>query len=187
MRSDDVEAVLETLVSLHEAQSAHDVDAVLAAYAIDGYANLAGLRAYNEQLMEADAFRGREVDLAHAECFLFRDTALVRPVLYRTSGRTRSFSYHFKRSEQGWRIIDNNRSFVPGRAICTERMPATAGRVVEHRGVLWTAGAVLLRGVGAAGERSALTGPCTKAGRAVSPAASPWAPGRPARRRPSAT
>ena len=59
-------------------------------------------------------------------------------MLYRTSGKTRSFSYHFKRSEQGWRIIDNNRSFVPGQAICTERMRATAGRVVEHRGVLWT-------------------------------------------------
>jgi len=84
MRSDDVEAVLETLVSLHEAQSAHDVDAVLAAYAIDGYANLAGLRAYNEQLMEADAFRGREVDLAHA-----RDRGTGRRTPWRALDRRR--------------------------------------------------------------------------------------------------
>jgi uncharacterized protein YndB with AHSA1/START domain len=129
--------IIATLDRLHAAQEAHDLDGMLAVYG-DGYVDASGMRRYFEGLIEADAFRDRTVDLAAAEVFVFRDQALVKPVVYKTPRGPRAFSYHLDRQPDGrWAIIDNNRAHLPGDRMYSERFIRNAGRVVGSRGMVW--------------------------------------------------
>ena len=130
--------ILDTLERLHAAQESHDVDEMMKAYAAQGFVRLPDLRAYFEGLVERDAFRTRTVDMTECETFVYRDSALVRPVIYHTRKGPRFFSFHLSRRDDGkWRIIDNNRSQSRHEQSYTAEFMANAGKVVGFRGMLW--------------------------------------------------
>lgn len=129
--------LFETLNRLHAAQEAHDVDGMLKAYASGGFIDVSRLRTAFERLIERDAFRTRSVDLTQCETFVYGDSALVKPVIYNTRNGPRPFSFHFSRAADGWRIIDSNRSQLPGEQLYTEEFMSNAGKVVGSRGMLW--------------------------------------------------
>ena len=131
--------IFETLDRLHAAQAAHDLQGMLEAYATDGFVGIEDMRRYFEGLIERDALRGRTVDMTQCETFVYRDNALIKPVIYHTRKGPRGFSFHLRRDQAGkWRVIDNNRSQLPGEQIYTAQLLADAGRVVGSRGMVWT-------------------------------------------------
>lgn len=133
------EAIHQTLSDLHRAQKAHDLDAMLAVYADTGFVDKQGMRSYFGNLIEQHAFENRLVDLSHSETFIFKDKALVRPVVYETPRGKRSFSFQFARQSNGvWQIIDNRRSYLPGEPVYSEELARHAAKVVGHKGMLWT-------------------------------------------------
>jgi uncharacterized protein YndB with AHSA1/START domain len=133
------EAVHQVLSQLHKAQEAHDLDAMVAVYADQGFVDKQAMRGYFKGLIEQDVLKNRHVDLSHSETFIFRDKALVRPVVYETSGGKRSFSFQFARQENDlWRIIDNRRSYLPGDSVYSEELARHAAKVAGPRGMLWS-------------------------------------------------
>ena len=132
------DAIHETLNQLHAAQSAHDINAMLNLYAPDGYINAESMRQYFGNLIDQDAFKNREIDWGECQTFIYRDTALVKPVIYRTRQGQRYFSFHLKRDETGWRIIDNNRSQSRHAQQHTPEFMANAGKIVGSRAMMWT-------------------------------------------------
>jgi uncharacterized protein YndB with AHSA1/START domain len=128
----------QTLHQLHAAQRAHDLDAMLEVYAFRGYLDKSALRENFKALMAQDAFRDRDVDFSACETFVYRDSALVKPVVYHTRKGRRSFSFHLANQEGGrWRIIDNRRAQLPGEPVYSPLLVANAGKVVGNRGMLW--------------------------------------------------
>lgn len=127
-----------TLHRLHAAQTAGDVEAMLQTYATAGFVNLEDQRHYFEQMVEQGAFREREVDMSRCETFIWREVALVKPVIYRTGNGLRCSSYHLAKEQGGaWRIIASNRSQLRDEMAFTPELVANAGKVVGTRGMLW--------------------------------------------------
>lgn len=57
-------------------------------------------------MIEQGLFENRQIDFSHTETFIFRDKALVRPVVYDTSAGKRSFSFQLARQADGmWLTI----------------------------------------------------------------------------------
>ena len=133
-----IDEILDALKQLHAAQEAHDLDAMLSMYSTQGFVSPEDMRRYFEELIKQDAFRTRTVDLTKCETFVYRDNALIKPVIYHTRKGPRFFSFHLSKEGDGkWRIIDNRRSKSPGEEIYTEEFVANAGKVVGVRGMLW--------------------------------------------------
>ncbi len=133
-----IDEILDALKQLHAAQEAHDLDAMLSMYSTQGFVSAEDMRRYFEGLIKQDAFRTRTVDLTKCETFVYRDNALIKPVIYHTRKGPRFFSFHLSKEDDGkWRIIDNRRSKSPGEEIYTEEFVANAGKVVGVRGMLW--------------------------------------------------
>lgn len=104
---------------------------MLAVYADTGFVDKQGMRSYFGNLIEQHAFENRLVDLSHSETFIFKDKALVRPVVYETPRGKRSFSFQFARQSNGvWQIIDNRRSYLPGEPVYSDELARHAAKVV---------------------------------------------------------
>ena len=88
------EAIHQALGELHKAQEAHDLDAMVAFYADQGFIDKQAIRDDFKTLIKQDEFKSRHIDLSHGETFIFRDKGLVRPVVYETSRGKRSFSFN---------------------------------------------------------------------------------------------
>jgi uncharacterized protein YndB with AHSA1/START domain len=132
--------ILGALNRLHAAQEAHDVDAMINAYSVQDqrFVSIQNLRTYFEGLIAQDAFRTRTVDMTACKTFVYRDRALVKPVIYHTRKGPRFFSFHLSKEDDGmWRIIDNNRSQSLGGPLYAAEFVANAGKVVGYRGMLW--------------------------------------------------
>jgi uncharacterized protein YndB with AHSA1/START domain len=130
--------VLDTLEQLHTAQEAHDLEAMLRTYSTQGFVSLDSMRTNFQGLIEQDAFRTRTIDMTECETFVHGDNALVKPVIYHTQKGPRCFSFHLDKEQDGiWRIVDNNRSQLPGEQVYSPELAANAGRVVGSRGMIW--------------------------------------------------
>ncbi len=137
MANQSTNAVLAVIHQLHDAQAKHDLDGMLAPYATGQFLDPGTLKSYYEQLIERDRLRNREVDWSACEVFVAGEDALVRPVVYQTEQGARSFSFHLKEIEGAWKIIDSNRSFLPGTRLYTDSLVAHAGKVIGSRSMMW--------------------------------------------------
>ncbi len=139
MASDTRRDIFRTLDRLHAAQRAGDVDGMLSAYSTKGqFMDIGRLRSYFDDLVARNVFRERTVDASTCETFVYRDSALVRPIVYHTPNGPRCFSFHLLKEGDGeWRIIDNRRSQLLSESAYEPRMVANAGRVIGSRGMVW--------------------------------------------------